>query len=1642
MKYVKLRVNKGGTIEERQYGGIDSVAAKGPKANDPFIGFTENSSMLKDDVVITPEGDAVLNIYFDRMKYDVKMYVTRKSTTGNSYRGSHIQGRTFSGDWAYDLSGITKIKGSAPTAFDTVGNFEYYYYTFTAYYGDDISGSWPGYDDVEVINNTRYFISWLLMKNAKAYTGDSNGKDTVKGDITVLDEMILGDLTHSGGNYLTARYDGEPFTWTYKIFFADDKGNYPAEPNETITAKSNQSGEFSQHNPAIEGYEYVKQDNYKADLVTRICEVSFYYKPLQYPIRFMDGEYFDGDLKGSFNRANNMLFAATDITYGANIEEALAKHAAEFDKDNPTCPEPGYVFDGWYVDEGCLGEKFDFDSKMPMGTVTVYAKWIIVQYRVFLHPNAYLDDEKTQKDPSLHWGDDSVSMCFRVDYNGTISTPTGTRDNYVFVGWYFDEDCSHDQVFTAEGYKLNESTVHEDYDKYTHYTDEMDKWGEGATWNADLEVTSGEKPHPERTWITKEFNIYAKWRKVLDGADGINVVYDIEDNDLDNDPSTTDPGKGTGKAEDDGLYVDKAPVSAAPAVKAPEGYQFDRWVIQKYDKTADKYVDTDKTVFPGETFNVLADNAKVTLQSDGVHKLYIVQLRAEYKPIEDPTPTYIPWYNNDGTEAFHIDTLLPSGVSDLGINESVIIQNPVYTTERARYEFKGWARVNMGTSDQAAKDFMADSNNWKKDVTVNFLHYKDGMYYPDATVGNPSKEAKKIAADEVMPYQALFAVWEELPLYKVEYEISGDIPDGISAPVDSNVYAAGETVTVLSVADYPEGYEFAGWTTKDVDGIEKTYAATGNFQMPANDVTLHGVFTLKKYKVTFSYDGSEPSGFTPPDAITNVEFKSPVDVNTQTAAVEAAANAVGYKFLGWTPKESDVTLSNDKFNMPAHDVELIGKFELRDDVKYIVEHYYEDETGGFPATPKYSEEKNDGKTGDTLNVLLLLKEEGDYTHDASKDQYISGTTILDKPVVQGDGSLVIKLYYVLLEYNVTYDYDDTAPSNASTLPTTKPYKASVNVKYEPEATAEGYEFLGWKVQGEDITPTEDGFKMPARDVLVIGSFRQLEYKVSYEFDTSKPAADITEPGDQTGIHYQEPVTTTDATKFVDDQKDKFKGYTFVGWKVKEGLPPQEETVTSFSMPANDVVLIGSFVTNKDVEYKVEYYFEKADKAGEYEHNTALDATKGDGETGKDLTAEQLDNLKTTFAEFTYEKMEYEASTGALTNPTVQADGSLVVKLYYVRKKFKVTYKYIGFVPTDATPLPGQEDYRAGATVEVAKDATANGYTFSGWSGNYQEEVSGSLIDKLLDIITGGSGKYFTMPAADVIIVGSFKATEYEVSYKIVSDEIPAGIEVPATKSYAFNSDVYVESELAAKGYAFAGWVSKTVSPEGGKFKMPNENVEFIGVFDPITYEITFEYRVATGVTPPSNLAALQNAVKAYNGTFRAGEDIPLPTRPTISGYVFTAWRMEEVPNEEGNSPLERAIKRAKDLLALKVSAAEETMVCKEYDAVIYSVITASTTPPDPPTPNPDPPTPTPTPGPTPTPDPTPTPVPVTVVPAGQAVLGARREEGNGQAVLGARRGRTDDETNSPARAFAILVSAAAAISLMFVGRKKEEEDEG
>ena len=252
-----------------------------------------------------------------------------------------------------------------------------------------------------------------------------------------------------------------------------------------------------------------------------------------------------------------------------------------------------------------------------------------------------------------------------------------------------------------------------------------------------------------------------------------------------------------------------------------------------------------------------------------------------------------------------------------------------------------------------------------------------------------------------------------------------------------------------------------------------------------------------------------------------------------------------------------------------------------------------------------------------------------------------------------------------------------------------------------------------------------------------------------------------------------------------------------------------------------------------------------------------------GETDTTATA----NPK-TYTGFTFDG----TVEGTVASGNIAGDGSLVLKLYYTRNSYDVTYAYTGTVPTGASALPEKATVKYGAPVTVAEAATAPGYTFSGWSRNdftmpaENVTITGSftansnteytvrhhfqnILDDAYDADTAMlsetlSGTTDTLTAAAAKTVAGFTAqsfqqkniagdgstvvdiyynrNSYGVSYRYLNT--PAGASaLPAGASYRFGAAVTVAEAATAPGYTFSGWST-------GDFTMPAQDVEITGSF--------------------------------------------------------------------------------------------------------------------------------------------------------------------------------------------------------------------
>ena len=568
--------------------------------------------------------------------------------------------------------------------------------------------------------------------------------------------------------------------------------------------------------------------------------------------------------------------------------------------------------------------------------------------------------------------------------------------------------------------------------------------------------------------------------------------------------------------------------------------------------------------------------------------------------------------------------------------------------------------------------------------------------------------------------------------------ILDDAYDADTAMLSETLSGTTDTLTAAAAAKTVAGFTAQSFQQKNIAGDGSTV------------VDIY--YNRNSYTVTYAVTGTVDP---------NPNYKQADYRFGQNVAAEAAAAKAGYDFIGW---------ANEPAVMPANDVTATGYFVARTDTAYQVQHYKQNlEDDGFTLAET---EELTGKT-DTIATANPKTYTG-----FMLDRTVEGTVASGN--IAGDGSLVLKLYYTRNSYDVTYAYTGTVPTGASALPEKATVKYGAPVTVAEAATAPGYTFSGW---------SRNDFTMPAENVTITGSFTansNTEYTVRHHFqnilddaydadtamlsetlsgttDTLTAAAaaktvagftaqsfqqkniagdgstvvDIYYNRNSYGVSYRYLNTPAGASALPAGASYRFgaavtvaeaataPGYTFSGWSTGD-----------FTMPAQDVEITGSFTANGDTAYTVEHY--QQNLAGDGYDLVEADTEHLTGETDTTATA----NPK-TYTGFTFDG----TVEGTVASGNIAGDGSLVLKLYYTRNSYGVTYAYTGTVPADASALPEKAAVKYGAPVTVAEAATAKGHTFSGWS-------------------TGD----FTMPAQDVEITGSFTANPYNVTVEYYFDK--------------------------------------------------------------------------------------------------------------------------------------------------------------------------------------------------------------------------------------------------------------------------------
>lgn len=590
----------------------------------------------------------------------------------------------------------------------------------------------------------------------------------------------------------------------------------------------------------------------------------------------------------------------------------------------------------------------------------------------------------------------------------------------------------------------------------------------------------------------------------------------------------------------------------------------------------------------------------------------------------------------------------------------------------------------------------------------------------------------------------------------------------------------------------------------------------------------------------------------------------------------------GYTFARWTTDEAGRNGYTIPYRMPesfgngANGITIYAQWTPRSDTKYTVEHYQQALNGSYVL------KDTETLTGTTEAQTAAAAR----TYPGFQLKKIQNETIMP------DGSTVAKVYYDRETYLVTFDYA-VAGMEASSMVYRVKYEGTI---YPPRLTLGGYDFTGYtdltqeqmnsglKIT-KDVTyhamwtPRDDTpyrvehYTQSAdnRGYLLLGGDSAIESRtgttggrvsVKSLLRSAEGLTPVKASADGTELHLDNGQFTIGAdgktvVKLYYDRKSyrltldaangtpsaaeeklydlkitlptpEKQGYTFAGWYNGETLMEQQ-----FRMPAEALSLTAHWTARDDTSYTVEHYDQNAD--GTYPAKPSRTEALT-GTTAAQVTAEAK-ALEHYHAD--------EGNSSAVLTGTVAADGSLVLKRYYARDTFALT-----FVNGEQKDI---DTKRWGAAI-VVPSLKKTGYTLS-W-------------DKAIPA---------AMPTEDSTFTAVWTVKQYTLTF-----DTDGGSEIaPITQDYG--TAVSAPADPTRTGYTFSGW-DKAI-PE----TMPAENTTITARWSVNRYTITFD---ANG----------GSAVSAITKNY--GAAVSAPTAPTKTGYTFAGWHLGDAPYTFSTMPAE------------------------------------------------------------------------------------------------------------------------------------------
>ena len=261
---------------------------------------------------------------------------TAKSYTG--FTAQTIEQQTIAGDGSTIVNVYYTRNEYKVRFYNKYGAKEYENLAITAKYGEDISTQWPTYNGSS---------TWRTKPNG---TTCQSSIQTMPLNGANFYGPKTGEITETAYYYLQVLpgHEQDPHVKEYN-------GKYYKKDHEDTAVGSDLSITDEDHYN-IAGFIFREYEATKFFLSNKYHynNAKFYYDRIDYKFTFKNGE--------------------VETPFTKKYQESLNDLS---NKVTPTAPagKEGYDFAGWYSNELCQGDAFNFDSTMPAQNIIVYAKW-------------------------------------------------------------------------------------------------------------------------------------------------------------------------------------------------------------------------------------------------------------------------------------------------------------------------------------------------------------------------------------------------------------------------------------------------------------------------------------------------------------------------------------------------------------------------------------------------------------------------------------------------------------------------------------------------------------------------------------------------------------------------------------------------------------------------------------------------------------------------------------------------------------------------------------------------------------------------------------------------------------------------------------------------------------------------------------------------------------------------------------------------------------------------------------------------------------------------------------------------------------------------------------------------------------------